>query len=86
MKLFTREQQESYENSQTCYICNEKFENKYLKGKNYRKVRDHCPYTGKYRRAAHIIGNLKYSVPKKTPIVFFNRSIYGNHFRASRRI
>ena len=31
MRLFTKEQQESYENSKICYICKEKFENKYLK-------------------------------------------------------
>ena len=28
-----------------CYIYKEKFENKYLKDKKYRKVRDHCHYT-----------------------------------------
>ena len=44
MKLLTKEQQESYENAKICYICKEKFENKYLKDKKYR--RDHCHYTG----------------------------------------
>ena len=33
------------------------------KTKRYRKVRDHCHYSGKYRGAAHSIRNLKYSVP-----------------------
>ena len=28
MELLTKEQQESYENAQNCYICQEKFENK----------------------------------------------------------
>ena len=44
MKLLTKEQQKSYENGKICYICNEKFENIYLKDKKYRKVRDlwHC--------------------------------------------
>ena len=30
MKLLTKEQQESYENAKICYICKEKFENKYV--------------------------------------------------------
>ena len=45
-KLLTNEQQKSYENAKICYICKEKFENKYLKDKKYRKVRDHSDYTG----------------------------------------
>ena len=39
--------------------------NKYVKDKKYRKVRDHCYYTDKYRGAAHNICNLKYSIPNK---------------------
>ena len=67
MKLLTQEQQESCENAQICYICKEKFENKYVKDKKYCTVRDsvHSHYTGEYRGAAHSICNLKYSVPKK---------------------
>ena len=48
MKFLTKEQQESYENAKVCYICKEKFENKYGKDKKYGKVRDHCHYTGEY--------------------------------------
>ena len=47
-----------------------------MKDKEYHKVRDHCHYTGEYRGAAHSICNLKYSVPKKIPIAFHNRSNY----------
>ena len=36
MKLLPKEQQESYENAKICYICKEKFENKYLKDKKHR--------------------------------------------------
>ena len=46
MKLLTKEQHESNENAKICYICKEKFKNKYLKDKKYRKVRGHCHYTG----------------------------------------
>ena len=48
-------------------------ENKYLKGKKYCKVIHHCHY-GEYRGAAHSIRDLKYSVPKKLFIVFYNGS------------
>ena len=63
-----------------CYICKEKFENKYLKDKKYCKVRHHCYYTGEYRGAAPRICNLKYSAPEKIPIAFHNRSNYDYHF------
>ena len=65
MKLLTKEQQESYENTKICYICKKKIENKYLKDKKYCRLRDHCNCTGEYRGAEHSICNLKYSVPKK---------------------
>ena len=66
MKLLTKEQQESCENTKICYICKEKFENKYLKDKKCPKVRDHCHFTGECRGAAHSICNLKYSIPKNS--------------------
>ena len=80
MKLLTKERQGSYENAKISCNCKETFENKYLKDRKYRKVRDHCPYTGEYRGAAHSICNLKYCVPKKIPIVFHNGSNYDYHF------
>ena len=51
-----------------------------MKDKKYRKVTDHCHYVGEYGGAAHRIGNLKYSVPKKVPMVFRNGSSYDYHF------
>ena len=41
MELLTKEQQESYENTKICYIS-QKYENKCLKDKKYRKVSNHC--------------------------------------------
>ena len=41
-----------------------------MKGKKYRKVRDHCHYKGEYKGGAHSICNLKYSVPKKIQTAF----------------
>ena len=80
IKLLTKEQQKSYQNAKICYICKEKLENKYLKDKKYRKVIDHCHYTGEYRRAGNNMCNLKYSGPKKIIIVFHNGSNYDYHF------
>ena len=48
MKALTKEQQELYKNEKICYICQEKYENEYLKDKKYRKVRDHCHHAGDY--------------------------------------
>ena len=49
MKLLTKEQQESYKNAKINLICKDKFENKYLKNKEYCKVRNRCHYIGEYR-------------------------------------
>ena len=51
-----------------------------MKHKKNRKVEDHYHYTGGYRGAARSICNLKYSVPKKVPLVFHNGSNYDYHF------
>ena len=80
MKLLTKEQQESYENAKICYICKETFENKYVKDKKYRRVRDHCNCTGECKCAAHSTCNLKYSVYIKIPISFHNEFNYDYHF------
>ena len=47
------------------------FFKKLFGNKNYRKVRDHCHYTGKYRDALHSISNLKFNLPNEIPVVFF---------------
>ena len=78
-KLLTKEQHELYENSKICCVCKEKFENKCLYDKKYLKVRDHCHCTGEYESAVHSMCNLKYSVPKKIPILFHNRLNYDNY-------
>ena len=46
----------------------------------YRKVRDHCYYTGKYRGAAHSICNIKFNVPNEIPVAYHNASNYHYHF------
>ena len=39
-------------------MCKEKFRDKFIKDKKYRKVRNHCHYTGDYRGATHSICHL----------------------------
>ena len=65
------------------HICKKQFcydENKKNDFKIFQKVRDHFPYTGKFRGAAHSICNLIYKVPKEINIVFHNGSTYDYHF------
>ena len=50
------------------------------KSKTYRKVRDHCHYTGIYRSTANSICNLRFNLPYKIPVVFHNTSNYDYHF------
>ena len=50
---------------------------KFLK---YRKIRDYCHYSGKYRGAAYSICNLKFKVPNKIPVVFHNVSNYDYNY------
>ena len=69
----TIEDEDNYQNSQDCWICNEKI------NKDKDKVRDHCHITGKYRGAAHSKCNLKLKIPKKLPIIFHNLEGYDGH-------
>ena len=48
--------------------------------KNYRKVRYHFHFTGKYRGTTHSICNLRFNVPKETPLVFLNGSYCSYYF------
>ena len=75
-----KEQHQSYENANICYICKERFEYKYAKDRKYRKFNDNSHYTGENTGAAHSICNLKFSVPKEISIVFHNESNYDCHF------
>ena len=71
---------ESYiANKKKCYICKKRFTTD-EDDKKYHKVRDHCLYVRKYRGAAHDICNLRYKVPKDTPVLFHHGSTYYYHF------
>ena len=75
----TDEENESYVKQKVCYICKKEFntdendKNEFNTDENdknalklYDKVKDHCHYTGKFRRAAHNICNLRYKTPKNS--------------------
>ena len=66
-----------------CCICNKKFcydKNQKSKFKLYKKVIDHCLFTGNFRGAAHSICNLRYSVSREIPVKIRNSSKYDYHF------
>ena len=58
------------------FLCGEEFRNTYKtekKAGKYKKVRDHWPFTGRYRGCAHSICNLNYcSKQIKIPVFFHN--------------
>ena len=78
---FQNKKKSEISNKQTARIRSKckNLEDKYVKDEKYCGVRDHCHYAGEYRGAAHSICNLKYSVPKKIPIVFYNGPNYDHH-------
>ena len=67
----TNQDEEIYNNSQICWMCNEEL--------NKDKVRDHCHITGKFREAAYNQPNLKFKILKKLPIVFHNLEEYDRY-------
>ena len=79
----TDNENKSYEEQEKCHICQKEFcydKNEKMKFKLYKKVRDHCHYTGKFRGAAHSIFNLRYKVPQEIPVKIHNGSKYDYHF------
>ena len=50
MLSLTKEELKSHQDAKVCYSCEKKILKKFSKSINYRKVRDHCDYTGKWCR------------------------------------
>ena len=80
MLPLTKKELKPYQEAKICYICGNAILEKFTKDKNYRKVRDHCHYTGKYRGAADSICNLKFNVSNEIPVVFHRVSNYDYYF------
>ena len=76
----TDKEKKFYEKQKVGYICKKGFSTDVDDNKKYQKVRDHCHYTGKFRRAAHSICNLRYKTPKEIPVVFHIGSTFDYHF------
>ena len=75
----TKEEKKIHREQKNCYICKKRFST-HNDNKKYYKVRDHCHFTGKYRRAAHNIRNLRYKTPKEISVLFYYGSTYDYHF------
>ena len=76
--VMTAKDKIDYKKATICHICESGIP-KETDDKNYRRVRDHCHLTGKFRGAAHSICNLKYRLPKFYPVIFHNLSGYDSH-------
>ena len=79
MLPLTKKELKSHEDAKEWYICGKRIQ-KISKNIKYRKIRDYCHYSGKYRGAASSICNLKFKVPNEIPAVFHNMSNYDYNF------
>ena len=81
MTTITDDEKIKHEESKKCYLCNQSFntnkQSKYYK--NYKKLRDHCHYTGKYKGAAHSLCNLRYQEQRDIPVLLHSGSEYDFH-------
>ena len=69
--IMAAEEEELFEKSEICWICNESVEND--------TVRYHCHITGKYRGAAHWKCNINLKVSKEIFVIFYNSRGYDRH-------
>ena len=69
----TKEDNEDFENSAKCVIC----DNDYIDTDI--KVRYHCHVTGKYRRSVHTDCNVNVKLYHKIPVEFHNLKKYDSH-------
>ena len=81
--LMTDEDKTDFETATHCCICGDRFKNAYKNEKEaekYKKVRDHCHFTGKYRGCAHSMCNLNFCNRYfKIPVFFHNMKNYDGH-------
>ena len=68
--IMSAEEEERFQSSNICWICNKLFD------VSDNKVRDHCHVSGKYRGAAHWSCNVNFKMTKKVPVIFHNLEGY----------
>ena len=71
--IMSAEEEERFQLSNSCWICNKLFD---VGGD---KVRDHCHITGKYRGAAHWSCNINLKLAKNIPVIFHNLRGHDSH-------
>ena len=83
MMPLTYNENKYYEELKEYYVCEKELcynKNEKMKFQLYKKFRDHCHYTRKFRGAAHSICNLNYKVPQEISVKVHNGSKYDYDF------
>ena len=70
--IMSAEEEERFQLSNICWICDRLFD------VSDNKVRDHCHVTGRYRGAAYWICNVNFNLTKKVPLIFHNLDGYNS--------
>lgn len=79
MKL-TPQQEEAFQQSETCHICKKSLWKCNKEGiPEIDRVRDHDHITGEFRGSAHNTCNLNYRITPNIPVVFHNLKGYDGH-------
>ena len=71
--LIMSEEEEQFQLSNTCWICEKPIDN------DNEKDRDHCHLTGKFRGATHWSCNINLQLNKNVPVIFQNLRGYDSH-------
>ena len=71
--IMSEEEQHSFQQSNSCWICEKLIDN------DEEKVRNRCHRTGKFRGAAHWDCNINFQLTKNVPVTFHNLRGYDSH-------
>ena len=71
--VMTKKDNEDFENSTKCWICDNAYVDSDVKG------RYHCHITGKYRISVHRDCNINVKLNHKIPVVYYNLKSYDSN-------